>query len=420
MKTIARILRCLRLRPTLVATFPALLLAITPGSLQAQPVVKTLTGGWWQYNTTTFYGNTNGNTFAVAQFNFPSGLALDLSGSTLYVADFTNNTVRQISNLGDITNSLTTTFAGTNKGIWRPVAVAVDSTNGIYVLNRSTNGNTGTVLKFDTAGNLIRTNAAGLTNATALALDSLNNLYVTIKSNTVMRITAAATNYYTITNAGTSLRGITVLDDGRLALTDSGNNGIWLLNPLTTNYTKLTGFHGTGDTNGAAAVAAFKRPEMIAKAGNGILVVADRGSHKVKLVDSLTGYVTNFYGVSSNLWVPGPGTIQNPIFHGWWDGTVTNVDVKGTVEAREPLGVLVAPDGSVYTTEVYYHIIRHVTATGLIGPQPSTLLGIALDAADENLFIADATNNIVRALNFANNQTTTYLDSGDGISYPVD
>ncbi len=418
MKIIAKILRCLRLRPALVATLTAVCLCLTTG-LHAQPVVETLTGGWWQGNTTTFYGSTNGSTFRVAQFNFPSGLALDLTGSNLYVADFTNNSVRLISNLGNTNTSLTTTFAATNKGIWRPVAVAVDSTNNVYVLNRSTNGNSGTVLKFDSAGNLIRTNAANLTNATAIALDSLNNIYVTLKSNTVMRITPTATNFFTISNSVTYLRGICVLDDGRLALTDSGSNGVWVLDPATGISAKLAGFHGNNDILGAATTNAFKRPEMIAKAGNGMLVVADRGSHKVKLIDSISGNVTRLYGVSSNLWVA--GSQSSGIFPGWWDGTVnTNEFLQGSVEAREPLGVLVAPDGSVYTTEVYYHIIRHTTDTGLVGPQPSTPMGIALDDAGGNLYIADATNNVVKVLNFANNQTATYLTSADGISRPVD
>src|SRR6185503_1651578 len=41
-----------------------------------------------------------------------------------------------------------------------------------------------------------------------------------------------------------------------------------------------------------------------------------------------------------------------------------------TVEARSPVGVAFAPDGTVYTTETYYHLIRLVTGTGLPLPPP--------------------------------------------------
>src|SRR5439155_782880 len=88
----------------------------------------------------------------------------------------------------------------------------------------------------------------------------------------------------------------------------------------------------------------------------------DYGNHRVKVVDSF-GTVTNLYGVSSNFWVQ--GTASQGIFPGWWDGTVCSGDTLGCVEARLPAGVIIAPNGDVYTTEDYYHLIRHVTGTGL-------------------------------------------------------
>src|SRR5206468_2110655 len=35
-----------------------------------------------------------------------------------------------------------------------------------------------------------------------------------------------------------------------------------------------------------------------------------------------------------------------------------------------PVGVLIAPDTTVYVTEAYYHLIRKVTGTGLAAPLP--------------------------------------------------
>ena len=108
----------------------------------------------------------------------------------------------------------------------------------------------------------------------------------------------------------------------------------------------------------------FNQPMGLAKAGNGMLIVADYGNNRVKVVDSV-GTVTNLYGVSSNLWYTGPGA-----WPGWRDGNVTVPDAVGDVEARLPNGVLFAPDGTVYVTEDYYHLIRQVTGTTL-PPRPA-------------------------------------------------
>ncbi|HTL58683.1 MAG TPA: FN3 associated domain-containing protein, partial [Candidatus Limnocylindrales bacterium] len=129
-----------------------------------------------------------------------------------------------------------------------------------------------------------------------------------------------------------------------------------------------TGFNGAGDHFGTKAFAKFNQPMGVAATGGGMLVVADYGNNRVKVVDS-GGTVTNLYGVNSSFWVTGAGT-----YPGWADGTVCagNVDYNsfGCVEARLPAGVFFAPEGNVYTTEDYYHVIRKVTATGLPQPPP--------------------------------------------------
>ncbi len=317
-------------------------------------------------------GYKNGNTFSAAQFRVPSGIALDPSGTTLFMADSSNNAVRMVNYLGDKANSFTYSAFTNKDGISQPVDVAIDANTNIYVLNRGT-GKDGTILKFNGLyylnygiKQLLTTNASKLTNATALALDGAANLYVTIQSNTVIRITGSSNQVVgIITNKGTSLRGIVALSSGNLALTDAGNNGIWVMNPANTNLigntVKLTGFNGAADVLGPPAYAAFNRPEKIAKAGNGYLVVADYNNNKLKIIDS-GGYVTRLYGVSSTYW----GTS----YPGWHDGTVNPTESIDPVEARQPCAVVVANDGTVYATEIYYSLLRVATGTGLTGPPP--------------------------------------------------
>ena len=90
-------------------------------------------------------------------------------------------------------------------------------------------------------------------------------------------------------------------------------------------------------------------------------MICDFGNDRVKVV-LLNGSETNLYGVTSNDW-------ENP-FRGFKDGTVSIPDEPFGVAARSPNGVVLAPDGSIYVTEDYYHIIRHVTDTGMVLPPP--------------------------------------------------
>jgi len=409
---------------------------LAAGSASAT-VVTTLGGGPNQTNT-HYYGFVDGNTAQYSQFNFPTATALDPSGTLLFIADYTNNAVRMITLTGNAATSTTTTFAKNSDGINRPVSLLVDSQTNVYVLNYG-NGTNGNILEynalyatFNVPPIFLATNAYKLTNATAMAMDGLTNFYVTVRSNMVIKVaqSGAVSIVGIITNANTSLRGITILDNGQLALTDRGNHGIWIMNPLngslSNNAVKLTGFHGPGDTNGPPIFAAFNQPEGISKGGNNVLVVADRGNNKVKLVDAVSGTVSRLYGVRSNLWVQ--GTAQNGIYPGWWDGTVDpNENDVGSVEARQPFGVSVAQDGSVYTTEVYYDIIRKTTATNVTSPgglvMPALFnspRGIALDITSTHLYIADQANNSIDLLDLVGNSTIQFLTSANGINLPSD
>ncbi len=374
---------------------------------------------------------------------------MDPAGNYLFVADYSNNVVRFMSTPATsgrqtytFTNAINPNLA---KGIIRPVAVAVDSATNVYVLNRGTNGTAslqtnGTLLKFniDYLGYpvVVATNATRLTNATAMAVDGLGNIFVTVQSNTVLKITQPSTISVAgyITNPGVNLQGIAVMDNGQLALSDAGtNSGIWLMNPysgnITNNATKLAGFNGIGDNADIwpvpATNAIFNHPANIAKAGNGILVITDKDNHRVKLLNTVFSTVTLLYGVRSNLWLTGQtivisgGSYIDP--GGWIDGNAGIL--QGAAESRLPFGALVAPDGSVYVSEDYCHLIRHITGTGLSAPAPgfprTGVQGIGLDPTGNNLYIASPLNNQVRVLNIPTSQTSAFLTAADGLDNPV-
>lgn len=364
----------------------ALSLALLASQTQAQ-TVTTIGGG---YPTAPYSGYQDGHTLQ-ARFNQPSGLAMDPAGNYLFVADYSNNVVRIITTPGNTSTSVTTTltnsfYTNVTRGISRPVSVAVDGAANVYVLNQG-NGTNGTILQFNVNligyPALVATNASNLTNVTAMALDSSTNLYVTAASNIVLRVALPNTVSVVgvITNPGTYLQGIVVLDNGQLALSDAGaNSGIWLMNPNGgnpfSNSTKLAGFNGSGDNSDnwpvPATYAIFNHPGNIAKAGNNVLVIADKGNNRVKLLNMVSGTVALLYGVNSNYW--GNPVTTTDKYPGWLDGQ--SGTLPGYAESRLPFGVVVAPDGSVFAAEDYYHVLRHITATGLTGiqaPPPAPL-----------------------------------------------
>jgi hypothetical protein len=387
-----------------VIAMVALLLAAA--SLCASPAVNTLGGGNPRVKP-KYLGYEDGITLNQALFHTPCGLALDYTGQYLFVADRDNNAIRYL----DLVAGYTWTFAITATNLLnKPVAVAVDVNDYVYVLNRG-NGTNGSVVTFDNWGDTVAINAVRLTNAAGMALDGGGNIYLTAQSNKLIRIAAGTTNQTTIAtipNAGTSLQGIVVKLNGLIAACDSGRNGIYLINPGTGVVTTNAGFHGAGDfpTNGnniaSSATAKFNQPMCVAEAGDGTLIVTDNGNNRVKAVLT-SGVVTNLYGVTSKYW---GGT-----YPGWYDGTVYVPDsIAPNVQSRLPFGVVLASDGSFYTTEDYYHIIRYVTGAGL-QPQPPpppplpaapTILTVTTNFGEVTLTwttIASATNyNVKRSL----------------------
>ena len=354
---------------------------------------------------------TKGVATTSAKFNFPAGIALDTSGNNLFLADYNNNAIRWVYNVGNKSSSVTYTIYNNTTGINHPIGVAVDSLTNVYVLNYGKKGTDGSLKVFNGSYLInyqkilpLTTTLTNLTGAAGLAVDSYDNVYITVSSNTVIHVTplGVKTVVGVITNAKTSLQGIAYLTGGKLAITDAGNHGIWLMDPSNTNLFSnafpLTGFHGAKDILGTSSIAAFNRPEGIVQSGNGVLVVADYNNNQVKLVDS-SGNVSRLFGVESIYW-KNVGTL---VTKGWNDGTVNPFQPLDTVQSRQPYGLAIDGKGNVFDTEDYYDLLRMATGTGLTPPPPPpgapTILTVITNLGQVTLTwstVATATNYYVK------------------------
>ncbi len=317
----------------------------------------------------------------------------------------------------DFGDNQTTLFLSASNGLFRPVDVAEDGADNLYVLNQGTGGN-GSILEFDRFGNLVGTNAVGLAFPTALTLDGYGNIFVAESNGVVQSFSGSVSNTVaTVSSAGVQLTGIALFDDGTIAVSDAGNQVIWQINAITKAVSRLTGQQGVaGSTLGNTNFAKFNLPGKLARAGGGLLVLADTGNNRLVTVGR-DGSVTNLLNATNALvWFGEPG---DPVGSG----------STRFVSMLSPVAVAVGSGGTVYASETTYHDIRGLQNTGLSGPAPGPFDvlpyfsgpgGVALDSGGSHLFIADPADNAVDVLDFGDNQTTLFLSASNGLFRPVD
>ncbi|MEI6819984.1 MAG: hypothetical protein WCL19_10340, partial [Verrucomicrobiota bacterium] len=206
------------------------------------------------------YGSTDGGS-DVAQFNFPSGIAVDGAGA-VYVADTYNHSIRKITPDGVVTTVAGAT--GDNAGdegatdgngaaarFYYPQGVAVDSSGNIYVADSGNH----TIRKITSAG--VVTTFAGSAGSSGSA-DGV--------------VSAARFN---------SPRGVTVDASGNVYVADTLNHTIRKI----TSEGMVSTIGGTagliGGADGAGVAAQFSQPSSLAVASDGTLFVADTENHRI-------------------------------------------------------------------------------------------------------------------------------------------
>lgn len=323
-------------------------------------MVSTLAG-----NGQTGDADGTGGPTGTAEFDIPTGVAVDTAG-TVYVAE--DNRIRAIDRQGNVT-----TFAGNGTSadvdgsggrngtaeFVDPEAVAVDSAGNVYVAE--TLGNR--IRKIDPAGNVTTlagngahgyADGTGGANGTAefaepegLATDSQGNVYVADTANDRIRKIDPAGNVTTLAgdlggNSGFNvLTAVAVDPAGNVYVADIDADAILKIDG-NGNVTTLAGSGRSGFSDGQGTSATFNAPGSIAIDGEGNLFVSEYGGERIRRIDP-SANVTTIAGDGDAGFADGPGAPND------------------TAEFDRPGGVAVDAAGNIYVADTRNNRIRLIT-----------------------------------------------------------
>ncbi len=371
-----------------------------------------------------------------ARFNGPRGLATDRAGN-VYVADFSNQTIRRITPAGVVTTwagspnrtGSTDGTAGAAKFNY-PNGVAVDASGNVYVGDAANDtirkispaqvvttvaGKAGIAGSADGIGS-----AARFYSPTCVAVDAAGNVYVSDAGNQTIRKITPAGMVTTMAGlagvagsadgVGSSARfrgpeGIGVDLAGNIFVADLQNQTIRKISPQGV-VTTLAGQAGSaGDVDATGSAARFNTPWGLAVDKDGLLYVADDSNKSIRLVKP-TGEVTTLAGNT----VPGPQTDGTGIGARFLDPLGVAIDGSGNVYVADSFGSIIlkgfppqtAPPPLThltytFTTMAGTAVNRGATDGTAGGASFAAPAGAAVDVAG-NVFVADWGNHEIRKL----------------------
>lgn len=327
-------------------------------------------GNYYVADTGNGYVSEDGGSIIQSGLSQPTGVTLDNKGN-IYFTDTDNQVIRKIA----ATRSISTTLSGSEQqsgsqnGVgnaalfFNPQALAVDTTNNVYVADTYNNlireispaGSTTTLAGSGYTGNANGTGtSASFFYPGGVAVDTVGNVYVADTYNNTIR---------GITQAG-------------VVTTIAGNPG------------------QIGSADGVGSTASFYFPSSIAVDNAFNLYVADTYNHTIRKITA-GGTVTTIAGSAG--------------YYGSVDGT------GSTARFWAPSGVAVDASGNVYVADMFNDTIRQISPAGVV----TTLAGSAGQAGsadgtgsaarfDEpgdvavdslgNIYVADTSNQTIRRI----------------------
>jgi sugar lactone lactonase YvrE len=208
----------------------------------------------------------------------------------------------------------------------------------------------------------------------------------------------------------------TVDGSGNIIVADAGNNAVREVSATTGNITTLaggSGFSGYDGDGGLATQSKIWNPYSVAIDATGNIYFADSQNNAIRLITKFTGKIATLAGL-------GPD-------NGGYTG-----DGNPAVLAKlnSPQGIAVAGNGDVYIADTGNNVIRKISGgvistvagtgeegyTGDNGPAVNatftSLKGLAVDA-ENNLYVADSGNNVIRMISNTDGIISTVAGNGN-------
>ena len=275
-------------------------------------------------------------TLTAASFNTPVGVAV-LPDGNIVVADNTNHRIRLVTPAGVITTlagSGSPAFAdgtGAAASFQYPCGVALTSTGVIVVADQNNHRirlvtyPEGVVTTLAGSGSPAFADGAGAgasfyfpagvavipSSGNIVVADTFNHrIRLVTPAGVVTTLAGSSQSFADGTGAGASFnypQALAVTSSGVIAVADANNHRIRLMTQ-TGVVTTLAGSGGGTFADGTGTGASFNSPNGVAVIpSTGVLVVADKDNHRIRLVTPL-GVVTTLAGSGSASFADGTGT----------------------------------------------------------------------------------------------------------------
>ncbi len=357
--TVASLATCLRQKPCAVCFLSLFLLP----SCTNHDLHRT------RFSQVSTVAGSDGSGFqdgmgSLAKFNYPCGLVLDADGN-LFVSDYANHSIRQITPQGMVSTFAGTGVAGANDGARQeatfnnPYGLAVDRDGNMYV------GDAGNhrIRKISVDG-MVTTLAGkrkGFSDGQGslamfaypygVTVDADNNVYVADSYNNRIRKITADGSVSTLAGNGNDgfvdgivsqaefyvPIGIAVDPQGNVYVGDEGNSSIRKITP-DGQVTTLAGNGKFSFSDGVGRNAEFNAPGALAIDESGNLYVADYLNNCIRMVSPF-GEVQKIAG---------------NLKKGFADGAASEA------EFHYPYGIAIDRHGVVYVGDHYNHRIRRI------------------------------------------------------------
>jgi sugar lactone lactonase YvrE len=397
--------RAAQLRPANIVLGPSNMLYVADANNNRIRAVNIVTGEVTTIAGNGVAGNADSTTILNATFNNPRGIGI--GNNTIYVTHFSGDySVRTITGLlgpelamtagPQITTGPTTTGVSMIRG-------------GIITLAGGTKGySAGTAAKLNEPWGIV-TDTIG----NVYVADNANHCICKMDSNGNLTIFAGTTRSQGLADGvGPSAkfwnpRSLTIDSKNNLYVADNGNHAIRKIEP-TGNVTTIAGGKGAGYADGKGPAAKFFSPHGIFIDNTNNIYVADTGNHRIRKIDPSLN-VTTFAGSSVRGSKDGPGmsasfnspyaltidSANNIMYVADWD----SARVRKITMLPTPIVTTLAGNGNKAYKD-------GIGAAASLQPANLTL------GSNNILYVADANNNRLRAINTTTGNVITIAGNG--------